>query len=47
MEIDLRISVVHMMLFQIYRGTKDHTLRFGNIEGDFITYQTSLKPFQV
>ena len=39
MEINLRISIVNMMFFQIYRGTKDHTLRFGNIKGEFITYQ--------
>ena len=27
-------------------GTKDHTLRFGNIRGEFITFQQSLKLFR-
>ena len=49
MAIYLRISIVHMMFIQITRGTKDHTLRFGNInniKGEFTSYQPSLKPFR-
>ena len=42
MEIDPRISIVHMVFFQITRGTEDHALRFGYVKGEFIASQPNL-----